>query len=523
VGATIGVTVAAQFLAQVAAARPDLSFDGAVLMLRDTYLPTATPLDCEVLAAGALSGAAHYVDAVASVLAALAMRDDDDNDDLMDDAKPRYDCAAARLVYRVCVEHGCALGTAVAAPFLTIDHLIEPVVRAIWTLDDIAAVERIKRVRRAAALRWHKTKDANGPYAEIDQALWTALLEHNGTPAMALALFDIAPQRWLSLKSRRASGLLRVRPVRGGPTFDIVCIWRGGPEAEHDAVRLVKRAAHAGDCLIVAWMVGCHQEYLYNPRSGVDPPFGPVLFDDIVRLSMRAGTYSEISPWLIQQTDARPTAETIARVLDMATTKHETSHEVTRFVNDWPREVVDAQHGAALVAYLARRPATHIASLLRTYAPPSAGPITQGLWAYHADKIKSAWEDDDVVLVCRILVALCMGARRWGLVDAAAIAVARGRLPLFGGRDEWADTLDRMDRVAPAEHVWAPWCGKVGPLPHATAMARAARDWPRSDERSIVLGALRLFDGMFRATLDKTVDPLLSTMCGDPPAVAVPI
>ncbi|AGO84619.1 hypothetical protein psal_cds_682 [Pandoravirus salinus] len=538
IGAAVCVSVAARLLAS---APHDATLDDLVALLRATYLARVKPTDPWVLAAAALTGNHHHADAVAAVLARLSttspspspkqkggtisgthdddddddvndyvddrIRDDDDNGDPME--IDRYDrvhtdaAAAATLVYRVCVAHDCASGADAAAPFLSLDDLLEPAHEAVRADDVDAVLGAVRHAKRAALLGNTRERHAQAMHSDtiddrINEYVWTAVLSY-GTPSVAVGLVGEVYQDSLALKVHRLArfGPLRVCSVShsGAASFDAGERWSARPHAMADAVRLMRRAIADGDVLVAAWVVTCYEDHWYHTVHD-DPPFGPLPVDEVVRLAMRAGTYALMSPWLVEWTDVRPGAEAVASALVGATVRAAsptTAVDVATLAADWTREVADAHGGQALVAYLARWGDGEVArGPARQAMPPSSGPIVRGLWAYHAHAVRRAWEADDMTRMCNCLLGLCTGARQWGLVNSTALDGARVRAS--GTRDEWTLALERLSALASDAELWAPWRGAVRPLAQAGAIREAALWWADSDERSIVLGTLDLLD-----------------------------
>ncbi|AVK75006.1 hypothetical protein pqer_cds_584 [Pandoravirus quercus] len=525
IGAVVSVTVAAQLLAS---APPGATLDDLVALVCATYLAHVKPSDPHMLAAAALTGTERHVAAVGAILTSVSMStsspmpfswesdDSDDNDDGDDidgsdddameiDPGDRADDGAvdaAALVYRACVAHGCASGADIAAPFLSLGQLMEPVQKAIRADDVDAVLSGVRHAKRAASLirareRQPLAMHPDTLYDQISERVWTAILRH-GTPSVAVALVGEVYQDSLVLKVRR---LERHSPLRvcsvscsGAPSFDAGERWSDRPHAMADAVRLLRRAIVDGDVLVAAWVVACYQNHVYHTTYR-DPPFGPLSVDDVVRLAVRAGTYAHISLWLTEWTDNRPSAAAIAAALTDATARRSISmaSDVDALANDWTREVVDARGGQALVTYLACSADHKVASgPARQAMPPSSGPIVRGLWAYHARAVRRAWEADDMTRLCKSLLALCGGARRWGLIDAMSLDGARAWAS--GTRDEWTVALEHLSAETPDGDLWAPWRGAVQPLAETKAIREAAFWWVDSDERSIVLGALDLLN-----------------------------
>nr|UMO79147.1 F-box domain containing protein [Pandoravirus belohorizontensis] len=476
----------------------------AVEMLRATYLDSAASHDTRVLTAAALVRDGRYnLDVAAAIATAQADRDGINTlidpwgiGDYCGDAQ--Y-ATVAGVVYGACVAHGCAAGADIAAPFLSLYELMGPVLRAIKTDDVDAVVDAVRHARRCAppgherrnlSVRAARTK----PHDLVDDAVWTAVLIH-GTPSVAARLVDEVPQEWLVLKVHAIDReeTLRVRSTLHDWSFSVENRWSGRAGALVDAERLVRRAIANGDVLLVAWAVSTYEEHM--ARAGhADPPFGPLSVDDVVCLAMRAGTYVDISLWLTQWTDERPTAGAVERALDDAPSRRPTTRaDVGALVADWTREAVDARDGQALVAYLAWSNDAEVArGPARRAMLPFPGPLTCGLWEHHVRAVGRAWNADDMTRLCKALIALCRGARRWGLLDTLSPGAARA---LRGGTcDEWAIALDRILGEHSDCDLWALWRGAVQPLRDAAAIRRAATWWADSDERSIVLGALDLLD-----------------------------
>lgn len=501
VGAVVCVTVAARLFES---APPGTTLVRAVEMLRATYLDSAVSHDPRALTAAALVRDGRYNLDVAAAIA-TAQVDRDGINTLIDPWGIGDYCGDAEyatvagIVYGACVAHGCAAGADIAAPFLSLYELMGPVLRAIKTDDVDAVMDAVRHARRCApsgherrnlSVRAARTK----PHDLIDDAVWTTVLIH-GTPSVAARLVDEVPQEWLVLKVHAIDReeTLRVRSTLHDWSFSVENRWSGRAGALVDAEGLVRRAIANGDVLLVAWAVSTYEEHM--ARAGhADPPFGPLSVDDVVCLAMRAGTYVDISLWLTQWTDERPTADAVERALDDAPSHRPTTRaDVGALVSNWTREAVDARDGQALVAYLAWSNDGEVArGPARRAMLPFPGPLTRGLWAHHARAVERAWNADDMTRLCKALIALCRGARRWGLLDAlspGAVRALRGDTP-----DEWAIALDRILGERSDRDLWALWCGAVQPLRDVAAIRRAATWWADSDERSIVLGALDLLD-----------------------------
>lgn len=501
VGAVVCVLVAARLFES---APPGTTLARAVEMLRATYLSSAALHDPRVLAAAVLVRDGRYsVDVTAAIAAAQADRDGINTlidpwgiGDYCGDAE--Y-ATVAGLIYAACVAHGCAAGADVAAPFLSLHELMGPVLRAIKTDDVDAVVDAVRHARRCAP-PGHERRNLSvraaraEPHDLVDEAVWTAVLIH-GTPSVAARLVDEVPQEWLALKVHAIDRVenLRVRSTLHDWSFSVENRWSDRAGALVDAERLVRRAIANGDVLLVAWAASTYEQHMAC-AGHVDPPFGPLSVDDVVCLAMRAGTYVDISMWLTQWTDERPTADAVERALDDAPSHRSTTRaDVGALVADWTREAVNARDGQALVAYLAWSNDREVArGPARRAMLPFPGPLTCGLWAHHARAVGRAWNADDMTRLCKALIALCRGARRWGLLDAlspGAVRALRGDTP-----DEWAAALDRILGEQSDCDLWALWRGAVHPLRDAAAIRCAAVWWADSDERSIVLGALDLLD-----------------------------
>lgn len=501
VGAVVCVHVAARLFES---APPGTTLARAVEMLRATYLDSAALYDPRVLTAAALVRDGRYAGDVA-VAIATAQVDHDGINTLIDPWGIGDYCGDAEyatvagLVYAACVAHGCAAGADIAAPFLSLYELMGPVLRAIKEDDVDAIVDAVRHARRCAP-PGHERRNLSvraaraKPHDLVDAAVWTAVLNH-GTPSIAARLVDEVPQEWLVLKVHAIDHVetLRVRSTLHNWSFSVENRWGDRAGALADAKRLARRAIANGDALLVAWAVSTYEEHMAC-AGHVDPPFGPLSVDDVVCLAVRAGTYADISPWLTQWTDERPTADAVERALDDAPSHRSTTRaDVGALVADWTREAVDARGGQALVAYLAWSNDGEVArGPARRAMLPFPGPLTCGLWAHHARAVGRAWQADDMTRLCKALIALCRGARRWGLLDAlppdAVRALRRGT------RDEWAVALDRTLGEHSDRDLWALWRGAVHPLRDAAAIRCAAVWWADSDERSIVLGALDLLD-----------------------------